>query len=113
MGLFNTFCKPKETVPGARHHRKDFYVSAVLHELLVHGPVDCIGVNSKYLCPIHSHKLFHGPVDRIGVNSKYLHVPFIRKLIHGPVDQLEDRYLGMVEARGSNPRWSILFLPHI
>ena len=27
-------------------------------------------------------------------------------LTHGPVDQLEDRYLGMVEARGSNPLWS-------
>ena len=26
---------------------------------------------------------------------------------HGPVDQLEDRYLGMVEATGSNPARSI------
>jgi hypothetical protein len=42
----------------------------------------------------------------------YRHVYLVHRLsgvLQGQVDQLEDRYLGMVEASGSNPDLSISF----
>ena len=39
---------------------------------------------------------------------RHVYLGYPLTLVQGQVDQLEDRYLGMVEASGSNPDLSIL-----
>ena len=39
---------------------------------------------------------------------RHVYLGYLLTLVQGQVDQLEDRYLGMVEASGSNPDLSIL-----
>lgn len=41
---------------------------------------------------------------------RHVYLGYPLTLVQGQVDQLEDRYLGMVEASGSNPDLSILRL---
>jgi hypothetical protein len=45
---------------------------------------------------------------RIGTDfHRHVYLGYPLTLVRGQVDQLEDRYLGMVEASGSNPDLSI------
>ena len=43
-----------------------------------------------------------------GASYRHVYLGHPLTLVQGQVDQLEDRYLGMVEASGSNPDLSIL-----
>ena len=46
--------------------------------------------------------------DEFGRASyRHVYLGYLLTLVQGQVDQLEDRYLGMVEASGSNPDLSI------
>ena len=46
--------------------------------------------------------------DEFGEASyRHVYLGYLLTLVQGQVDQLEDRYLGMVEASGSNPDLSI------
>ncbi len=48
------------------------------------------------------------PKDEFGGASyRHVYLGYLLTLVQGQVDQLEDRYLGMVEASGSNPDLSI------
>lgn len=43
----------------------------------------------------------------LAASYRHVYLGYLLTLVQGQVDQLEDRYLGMVEASGSNPDLSI------
>jgi hypothetical protein len=74
--------------------------------------------DARLLCfghPYHRERVSYLHISSAGDSFNtipYRHVYLVHRLsgvLQGQVDQLEDRYLGMVEASGSNPDLSISF----